>query len=117
MAFTSHLTEVVSPVLVAVLHLDHVPCELRFASTHQISLIALPRVACVLRPTHCLRPRRATASLRGCIHVMCPPLTRAARLSIGFAAAKLQRSRMMREGVRQPFRGTAGPAPRMTHIP
>jgi hypothetical protein len=63
MAFTSHHAKVVVGVLVTVLHLDHVARELRFACLHEISLVVLSRVACVLGPTYRQRPHRAAPSL------------------------------------------------------
>jgi len=68
MAFTPQNAEVVFRVLVTVLHLDHVARELRFASEYQILLVALPRVAWVLRPTHRLRSNLAAPSSWDRIH-------------------------------------------------
>ena len=72
MAFTSHHAEVVFRVLVAVLNLDYVARELGFVRAYEILLVALPRVAWVLRPTHRMRSRRAAPSLRDCIHIIRP---------------------------------------------
>jgi hypothetical protein len=83
MAFTPQNAEVVFRVLVTVLHLDHVARELRFASARQILLVALLRISGLLRTAQSLRPHRPAPSLRDCIHVVSPPLTRAARLSMG----------------------------------
>src|SRR5262249_55147290 len=49
MAFP-HYSEVVLCVLVAVLHLDCVARELRFARACDVALIPLPRVAAIWRP-------------------------------------------------------------------
>jgi hypothetical protein len=76
MVLSSHHAEVVFRVLVPILHLDHVTAELRFASAYEILLVALPCVAWVQRATLSLRTRNL-------IHVVCPSLTRAARLSTG----------------------------------
>src|SRR5436190_17035093 len=115
MAFTPQNPKVVLRVLVPILHLYHVTGELRFASAREIPFVVLPRVTPILAPMLSLRPDGAAPSLRDLIHVVCPsPDARRAALN-RLVAAKLQRSREMREGGRQPLTGgMLGPAPRMT---
>jgi hypothetical protein len=121
-ASTSHDPEVMLRVLVAVLHLDHVPGALRVARERNIALIvAVSASRPVLRlPSrsalpggrpHALRPVRPSSHVL--VHRV-PFGARAAGSHVSaITAAKLRQAPNVRKWA-PALSGMAGPAPRMT---